>query len=76
MKQYNAAKWNLTLLPNDIFTPESVLENETHNILSDFEIQTDHLILTRRPVRVIINKKKELAFYWVLAFQRAKKGRF
>ena len=26
---------------------ESVLENETHKILWDFVIQTDHLILTR-----------------------------
>ena len=28
--------------------PESVLENETHEILWDFEIQTDHLISARR----------------------------
>ena len=27
--------------------PESVLQNEMHKILLDFEIQTDHLILTR-----------------------------
>ena len=27
--------------------PESVLENETHKILYDFEIQTDHLISVR-----------------------------
>ena len=33
---------------------ESVLENETHNIWGDFEIQTDHLISARWPV----NKKK------------------
>ena len=39
--------------------PESVLENVTHKILWDFEIQTDHLISARRPNLVIINKKKK-----------------
>ena len=29
--------------------PESVLEDETHKILGDFEIKTDHLIPVRRP---------------------------
>ena len=38
--------------------PESVLENETHRLLWDFEIQTDHLLLVRRPGQEIINKKK------------------
>ena len=38
--------------------PESVLENETHKILWDFEIQTDHLITARRPDLVLINKKE------------------
>ena len=28
--------------------PESVLENETHKILRDFEIETDRLIPARR----------------------------
>ena len=37
---------------------ESVLENEAHKILLDFEIQTDHLISARRPEPVLINKKK------------------
>ena len=32
-----------------MFNPESVLENETHKILWDFDIQTDHLILAGRP---------------------------
>ena len=41
--------------------PESVLENETHKLLWDFEIQTDHLISTRRPDLVIINKKRKPA---------------
>ena len=39
--------------------PESTLENETHKILWDFEIQIDYLVLARRPEIVIINKKKK-----------------
>ena len=39
--------------------PESVLENETHIILWDFEIQIDHLISARRPDLVIVKKKKK-----------------
>ena len=35
--------------------PESVLENETHPILCDFDLQTDHLILARRSDLVIEN---------------------
>ena len=38
--------------------PESILENETHKLLCDFEIQTDHEILARRPDLIIINIKK------------------
>ena len=39
--------------------PAPVLENDTHKLLSDFDIQTDHLISARRPDLIIINKKKE-----------------
>ena len=39
--------------------PEPVRENETHKILWDFEIQTDHLIPARRPDLVLINKKRK-----------------
>ena len=39
--------------------PESVLENETHKLLWDFEIQTDQLISDRRSDLVIVNKKKK-----------------
>ena len=39
--------------------PESVLENEKHTILLNFEIQIDNLIPTQRPDLVLINKKKE-----------------
>ncbi len=35
-----------------------VLENDTHKLLWDFNIQTDHLISDRRPHLIIINKKK------------------
>ena len=37
--------------------PESVLENETHTIVWDFEIQTDRLISARRSDIVIVIKK-------------------
>ena len=40
--------------------PAPVLENNTHKLLWDFEIHTDHLILTRRPDLIIINKKKTI----------------
>ena len=38
--------------------PEFLRENETHKLLSDFKIQTDHLILASPPDLFIINKKK------------------
>ena len=39
--------------------PAPVLENDTHKLLWDFGIHTDHLILARRPDLIIINKKKK-----------------
>ena len=39
--------------------PAPVLENDTHKLLWDFNMQTDHLIPARRPDLLIINKKKE-----------------
>ena len=38
--------------------PAPVLENGTHKLLWDFNIQTDHLIPARRPNLIIINKKR------------------
>ena len=38
---------------------EFVLENEMHKLFWDFDIQTDHLISTRRLDRVIVNEKKK-----------------
>ena len=39
--------------------PAPVLENDTHKLQWDFNIQTDHLIPARRPDLIIINKKKK-----------------
>ena len=41
--------------------PTPVLENNTHKLLLDFDIYTDHLIPARRPDLIIINKKKQTA---------------
>ena len=38
--------------------PAPVLENDSHKLLWNFNIQTDHLIPARRPDLIIINKKK------------------
>ena len=40
--------------------PAPVLENDTHKLLWDFDIQTDHQIPARRPDLIIINKKKRI----------------
>ena len=37
--------------------PAAVLENETHKLQWDFNIQTDHLISERRPDLIIIKKE-------------------
>ena len=49
----NTNKWYMHNL-------ESILENEMHKLLWDFEIQTDHLISARQPDLVIVNKKKRV----------------
>ena len=36
-----------------------VLENNTHKVIWDFDIHTDHLIAARIPDLIIINKKKK-----------------
>ena len=38
--------------------PTPVLENDTHKLLWDFDIHTDHLISAKRPDLIIINNKK------------------
>ena len=40
--------------------PASVLENDTHKLRWDFDIQTDHLISARRRGLININKKKRI----------------
>ena len=40
--------------------PAPVLEKDTHELLRDFDIQTDRLISARRPDLTIINKKKKI----------------
>ena len=40
--------------------PAPVLENDSHKLLWDLNIQTDHLIQTRRPDLLIINKRKRI----------------
>ena len=39
--------------------PAPVLENDTHKLLWDFDIQTDHLISAKRPDLIIINEKRK-----------------
>ena len=41
--------------------PVPVLKNDTHKLLWDFDIHTDHLISARRSDILLINKKRELA---------------
>ena len=47
--------------------PAAVLENDTHKLLWDFDIQMDHLISARRPALIINQQKKsEFAKLWTL----------
>ena len=49
----HTSKWHM-------HNPVRVLENDTHKLLWDFDIHTNHLISARRPDLIIIkNKKKE-----------------
>ena len=43
-----------------VHNPASVLENDTHKLLWDLDIQIDHLISTRKPDLKIINKRKRI----------------
>ena len=40
--------------------PAPILENDTHKLLWDFDVQTDPLIAARRPDLMIINIKKRI----------------
>ena len=52
LKFHHNVKWFMCKL-------ESTLENETHGILRDFVIQTDHSIPARKTNLVLINEKKK-----------------
>ena len=41
-----------------MYNPAYVLENDTHELLWDFDVQTEPLISARRPDLIIINIKK------------------
>ena len=53
--------------------PAPVLENVTHKLLLDFDMETCLLISARRPNLLIIEKKKELAKLWTLLSRLIKK---
>ena len=57
----HADKWYM-------YNPAPVLENDTHKLLRDFDIETDHLISARRPDLIIINKKKKKKICKVVDF--------
>ena len=40
-----------------MYNPVAALENESHKLLRDFNIETDHLISARRPDFIIIQIK-------------------
>ena len=58
--------------------PESVLENQTHELLWDFEIQMDHRILPRWPDQVIADKKENLpgSGLWVKLKESKKRDKY
>ena len=41
--------------------PEYILDNESHKVLGDFEIQPDHQISSSQPELVIVGTKREHA---------------
>ena len=74
-----ARKLSLTIQTNR-YKPESVLENETHKILCDFQIQTDHKLSAKTNRHLVdfavledqIVKIKER--YILIYFQRTEKA--
>ena len=49
--------------------PAAVLKNDTHKLLWDFDIHTDHLMSARKPNLITINKKREFAKSSTLLFR-------
>ena len=68
-----------------MYDPESDLENETHLLLWDYVIQTDHLMSVRRP-DLVIGTKKEItllvmdfdvpADHWVKLIESEKRDNY
>ena len=61
-----------------MYNPESVLENETHKLVWDYEIQPDHLISAREPAiladhKVKLNESEKKDIYLDLARKLKKK---
>ena len=53
---------------------ESVLENETHKILEDFDIQTDYLISARpSDIQQTKIKTENLSNYWLFCSSKLQK---
>ena len=48
--------------------PAPVIENNTHKLLWDFDIETDYLISARRPDTIIINKQKKEEDFKIVDF--------
>ena len=57
-KKFNSDHTNKWYMHN----PASFLENNTHKLIWDFDIHTDHRISARRPDLIIINTKKRERF--------------
>ena len=55
-----------------MLNPPSAKRNETHKLLWDFDIQTDHLISTRRSDLIIINNNNSIVDFDVPANHRVK----
>ena len=51
-----------------IHKPSPVLENDTHKLLRDFNIQMDHFISARRPDLIIDLQKKKKRTYKIVNF--------
>ena len=55
-RKFQFDHWNKWYMHN----PVPVIENDSHKLLWDFNIQTDHLIPARRPDLILINKRKSI----------------
>ena len=66
---FTAINWNLNIWPNGICTTNICPGEWDIQTPLEFDIQTDHLISTRRPDLTIINKNRELAKMWTLLFR-------